>query len=124
MPEALIDANILVRHLTGQPPALARLSVEIMQAAEQSRLSLVVTPLTLAECVWVLETVYKIAVGGAIAWIVSPPDHTAATTGSLTWHCPRRCKRSSRTRSRRRLRPSIGSSNGRVGRARGGRRVS
>jgi predicted nucleic-acid-binding protein len=59
MPEALADANVLLRHLTGQPAALARRAAEIMRAAEQGRLSLVLTPLTLAECVWVLETSYR-----------------------------------------------------------------
>ncbi len=59
MPEALVDANVLLRHLTGQPPALARRAAEIMLATEQGRFSLVVTPLTLAECVWVLETSYR-----------------------------------------------------------------
>lgn len=59
MAEVLVDANVLLRHLTGQPPALARRAGEIMEAAEQGRLSLVVTPLTLAECVWVLETSYR-----------------------------------------------------------------
>lgn len=59
MPEALVDANVLLRHLTGQPPGLTRRAAEIMQAAEQGRFSLVVTPLTLAECVWVLETSYR-----------------------------------------------------------------
>ncbi len=59
MNEVLVDANVLLRHLTGQPPALARRAAQIMQAAEQGQLSLVVTPLTLAECVWVLETSYR-----------------------------------------------------------------
>src|SRR3990172_11995586 len=76
MPEALVDANILVRHLTGQPTAPARRSVEIMHAAEQSRLSLVVTPLTLAECIWVLETVYqkpRDAIADALLALVEAP---------------------------------------------------
>ena len=59
MPEVLVDANVLLRHLTGAPPALARRAGEIMHAAEQGQFSLVVTPLTLAECVWVLETSYR-----------------------------------------------------------------
>lgn len=59
MSEVLVDAHVLLRHLTGAPPALARRAAEIMRAAEEGRLSLVVTPLTLAECVWVLETVYR-----------------------------------------------------------------
>jgi predicted nucleic acid-binding protein len=59
MTEVLVDANVLLRHLTGEPPALAQRAAAIMQAAEQGRLSLTVTPLTLAECVWVLETSYR-----------------------------------------------------------------
>lgn len=59
MSEVLVDANVLLRHLTGQPPALARRAAAIMREAERGRISLVVTPLTLAECVWVLETSYR-----------------------------------------------------------------
>ncbi len=59
MSEVLVDANVLLRHLTGQPPAMARRAAEIMRAAEEGRISLVLTPLTLAECVWVLETSYR-----------------------------------------------------------------
>lgn len=59
MPEILVDANVILRHLTGQPPELARRAAAIMRGAEQGQFSLVVTPLTLAECVWVLETSYR-----------------------------------------------------------------
>ncbi len=59
MAEVLVDANILLRHLTGQPSLLARRAAEIMRDAERGQFSLVVVPLTLAECVWVLETSYR-----------------------------------------------------------------
>ena len=59
MTEILVDANVLLRHLTGQPPGLARRAAKIMQAAERGHLTLIVTPLILAECVWVLETSYR-----------------------------------------------------------------
>ncbi len=80
MPEVLIDANVLLRHLTGQPPALARRAAEIMRAAEQGRLSLVVTPLTLVECVWVLETSYRksrVAIADALLTLLQAPGIVA-----------------------------------------------
>lgn len=73
MAEVLVDANVLLRHLTGQPPQLARQAAEIMRAAERGRFALVVVPLTLAECVWVLETSYhhsRVAIADALLTLV------------------------------------------------------
>lgn len=80
MPAALVDANVLLRHLTGQPPAPARQAAEIMRAAEQGRFSLMVTPLTLAECIWVLETAYRKpreAIADALLALVEAPGIVA-----------------------------------------------
>ncbi|MGQ0571486.1 MAG: PIN domain-containing protein [Armatimonadota bacterium] len=80
MPEVLVDANVLLRHLTGQPAALASRAAEIMRAAEQGRISLVVTPLTLAECIWVLETSYRKAreaIADALSILLQAPGIVA-----------------------------------------------
>lgn len=80
MPEALVDANVLLRHLTGQPAAPARRAAEIMRAAEQGRFTLVVTPATLAECVWVLESTYRRsreAIADALLALVEAPGIVA-----------------------------------------------
>ena len=59
MPEALVDANLLLRYLTNEPRRLADRAAATPQGAEQQRTALVVTPLTLAEVVYVLASVYQ-----------------------------------------------------------------
>lgn len=59
MPEAVLDANILLRYLTDEPRALADRVAHILEAAHRQRIGLVVTSLTLAEVVYVLESVYR-----------------------------------------------------------------
>jgi predicted nucleic-acid-binding protein len=52
---AFLDTNILVRHLTGDPPAQARRATAFLGAARQ----LVLVDMVLAELVYVLESVYE-----------------------------------------------------------------
>lgn len=59
MREAVVDANILLRFLLDEPRDLADRVVAIFEAAERLHVALVVTALTLAEVVYVLESVYK-----------------------------------------------------------------
>lgn len=59
MREAVVDANILLRFLIDEPRELADRVVAIFDAAERRHVALVVTALTLAEVVYVLESVYK-----------------------------------------------------------------
>lgn len=59
MTEALLDANVLLRHLTGQPPEQAGQAGGLLLAAEQRKVRLTVTALTLAEVVFVLERTYR-----------------------------------------------------------------
>lgn len=59
MTEAVLDANILLRHLTGQPPELAQQARGLLQAAERRKIRLTVTALTLAEVVFVLDRTYR-----------------------------------------------------------------
>ncbi len=51
---ALLDTNILVRHLTGEPPAQARRATALLAGDE-----LVLSDLVLAELVYVLESYYE-----------------------------------------------------------------
>ena len=53
---AFIDTNILIRHLTGDPPEMASRATAIL--ATETRLLL--TDLVLAECVYVLESYYEV----------------------------------------------------------------
>ncbi len=54
---AFVDTNVLIRHLTGDPPAMARRASTGLACAER----LLLTDLVLAECVYVLESFYAVA---------------------------------------------------------------
>ena len=53
---AFIDTNVLVRHLTGDPPELAARATRFLAEAEQ----LLLADLVLAEMVYVLESYYEV----------------------------------------------------------------
>jgi predicted nucleic-acid-binding protein len=52
---ALLDTNVLVRHLTGDPPAQARRATALLRSGHE----LIVTDLVFAEMVYVLESFYE-----------------------------------------------------------------
>lgn len=54
-----LDANVVLRFLTGEPEEMARESRELMALAESGRVKLVLTELVLAEIVWVLSSYYS-----------------------------------------------------------------
>lgn len=69
----LLDANILLRYLTNQPPELAERSRALLERAENGELKLILTPLVVAECVWVLKSFYKLplaAIGAALQQVL------------------------------------------------------
>ena len=51
---AFVDSNILIRHLTGDPPDQARQATAFLRGAD----NLIVVDLVVAEVVYVLESVY------------------------------------------------------------------
>lgn len=53
---AFVDSNILVRHLTGDPPDQARRATEFLHDAE----NLILVDLVVAEVVYLLESVYEV----------------------------------------------------------------
>ena len=53
---ALLDTNVLVRHLTGDPPDLAARATTYLSTAE----ALILPDLILAEVVYVLESFYEV----------------------------------------------------------------
>lgn len=55
---AFVDTNVIVRHLTGDPPDLAERATRFLAAAGPGQLRLV--DLVLAEVVYVLESFYKV----------------------------------------------------------------
>lgn len=52
---ALLDTNVLVRHLTGDPPGQARRATAFLEGRHE----LILTDLVLAEMVYVLESFYE-----------------------------------------------------------------
>jgi len=62
-PEVLLDANVLLRYLTGDPAAMADRARVLLERAETGEVVLILTPLILAECVWVLKSFYKHPLG-------------------------------------------------------------
>jgi predicted nucleic acid-binding protein len=55
---AFVDTNIIIRHLTGDPPDMAGRATRFLAAAGPHELSL--ADLVLAEVVYVLESFYKV----------------------------------------------------------------
>jgi predicted nucleic acid-binding protein len=53
---AFVDSNVLVRHLTGDPPLQAKRATAFLRDAED----LIVVDLVVAEVVYVLESVYEL----------------------------------------------------------------
>lgn len=59
VPAALLDANVLLRYLTDDPRDMADRARLLLERAERGEVRLVLTPLTVAECVWVLKSFYR-----------------------------------------------------------------
>ena len=57
---ALVDANIFLRYLTEDLPEQAEKARDLLERAERGEEELVTTTLTIAEIVWVLESVYEL----------------------------------------------------------------
>lgn len=54
-----VDANVVLRFLTGDPPDMAEKALRLMKRAEKGEIGLRVSQLVLAEIVWVLSSFYK-----------------------------------------------------------------
>ena len=53
---AFVDTNVLIRHLTGDPPEMARRATAFLASGER----LLLADLVLADCVFVLESFYDV----------------------------------------------------------------
>lgn len=53
---ALLDTNVIIRHLTGDPPVMAKRATRFLASATE----LVLADLVVAECVYVLESFYEV----------------------------------------------------------------
>jgi len=58
MNKSYIDSNVILRYLTQDPPGMAEKALKIFVDAKKGRLTLLITSLTMAEVVWVLESYY------------------------------------------------------------------
>lgn len=74
---AFVDANVILRYLTKDPPALAEAAFKTFSAAQQGLVVLVLAPITIAEVVWVLESFY----GYAKAQIAGTVSHFLRSDG-------------------------------------------
>jgi predicted nucleic acid-binding protein len=58
MKRAFVDANIILRYFTKDPPDMAEASLKTFSAAQDGQICLILIPITVAEVVWVLESFY------------------------------------------------------------------
>jgi uncharacterized protein len=59
MKSALLDANVILRYLTKDPPDMAEAAYKLFKKAGQGQITLVIPLIAVAEVVWVLESFYK-----------------------------------------------------------------
>ena len=59
MNDLWVDANVFLRFLTGEPPDLAQRALRLMQQAERGEVTLKLSPIVVAEVVWVLGSFYR-----------------------------------------------------------------
>ncbi len=59
MKKVFIDANVVLRFITKDPPEMAEAALNIFKKAEAGEINLILIPLTVAEIVWVLESFYE-----------------------------------------------------------------
>ena len=58
MDYACVDANVIIRLLTDQPPEMAEKAERLFAAVDQGIITLVVPEVVVAEVVWVLKSFY------------------------------------------------------------------
>jgi predicted nucleic acid-binding protein len=58
MKKAYIDANVILRYITKDPPPMAEAARKVFSEAQTGRVGLKIIPLIVAEVVWVLESFY------------------------------------------------------------------
>lgn len=51
-----LDTNMIIRHLTGDPPAMAKRATKLLASSPE----LVLVDIVVAECVYVLESFYEV----------------------------------------------------------------
>lgn len=59
MSDLWVNANVLLRLITGDPPELAQRALKLVERAELGEVTLRLSPLVVAEMVWVLGSFYR-----------------------------------------------------------------
>lgn len=78
MSEWLVDANVLVRLITGEPPDMAARARGLAASLRQREKKLLLLPLVAAEVVWVLQSYYRFDRSDIAAPIIAPIELAAA----------------------------------------------
>lgn len=71
-----LDANVLLRFLTGSPEELAGRAAGLLEKAQRGEISLRIHPVVVAETVWVLESFYGYSreeISGALIPLLEQP---------------------------------------------------
>jgi predicted nucleic acid-binding protein len=63
MNNSYVDANVILRFLTGDPPDMTEKAAQLLQAIEDGHVTLTVDDIVIAEVVWVLQSFYHHTVG-------------------------------------------------------------
>lgn len=63
MTRAYVDANVIVRLITGDPPDMAESAAQLFQRVDEGDLELVLDATVMAEVVWVLSSFYGFSTG-------------------------------------------------------------
>jgi predicted nucleic acid-binding protein len=72
-----VDANVLLRFLTGDPPELARRASGVLERAERDGVPLRVHSVVVAETVWVLQSFYGYSKGEISGALIPLLEHPA-----------------------------------------------
>lgn len=59
MNELWLDANVLIRLITKEPPELFQRALRLVERAEKGEVTLRVVPMVVAEVIWVLRSFYE-----------------------------------------------------------------
>ena len=85
-----VDANVLIRFLTGEPPEMADRAERLLGRARRDGLTLRIHPVVVAETVWVLQSFYgysKGEISGALTPLLEHPalrvEGATAVIGAL-----------------------------------------
>ncbi len=84
--ERLVDTNLIVRYLVQDHEKHARAAGKLFDACDRGDVVIVVLPVVLAECVFVLESFYRhprAAIASALGDLISSPG---VETGEVTIH--------------------------------------